>query len=497
MSSEKLAVRDKKKILGQVFTPEWVVSLILKKIDYYGEAILGKYVFEPGCGNGNFLVEIVKEYIEAAQAKNYTNKRIKQDIERYIYGVEKDPEAYRACITRLDGLVEKNDLRNIKWNIHNADILDLNLAQLPEFDYVVGNPPYVRIHNLEKERLSEIKSRFDFCKNGIIDLFLVFFEIGIKTLNQKTGRLGFITPNSFIHNSTYVDFRRYLVSHKLIRSLINFKENSIFDEASTYNAITVLDMVHANDSFDYYEYMSGDVVPISKIDLTEQDLKKWNFTNKEDAIFLEGIKQGGKRISDSAVAQYGFATLLDRAYVIKGGTLFSLPDEEQAIAYPVVKASRYDGKKIVDRIIYPYYKSKGVWAPIPEEELRKKYPKTYAHLLGNKEDLKRRSCDKQVRFWYEYGRSQGIQTIHKEKLVINPIFKDEIKVFKVNEKTMVYSGIYLFIKEGSEYALEDFLKILKSDVFLRYARLVGKDMRGGYKNINTRAIKDFPIDLCL
>ena len=370
----------------------------------------------------------------------------------------------------------------------------MEIKELPQFDYVIGNPPYVRIHNLDKNRLAEIKTRFHFCKNGIIDLFLVFFEIGISLLNKNTGKLGFITPNSFIHNSTYTEFRKYLVEQSLIKEVINFKENSIFDTASTYNAVTVLDKMHESKLIDYYEYVHNEICFINKIDLEKEDIKKWNLTNISNARFLEEIKNRKHRISDFAVVQYGFATLLDKAYLIKGGTLFSVSDNESDIVYPVVKASRYDGGEITNKIIYPYLKTNNAWTPIAEDEFKNTYPETYEYVLRNKEALKKRSCDKSVTYWYEYGRSQGIQTIHNEKLVISPIFKNKIKVFKVDKKTMVYSGMYLFMKEDSKYAIDDIKKIIESDDFLKYAQVLGKDMRGGYKNINTKAIKNFAIN---
>ncbi len=487
-------MNEKKKKLGQVFTPDWIVKLILDRSEYSGNTILDKYILEPGCGSGNFLLQIVERFIETAKQNGLKNNEIKKKIEKYIYGIEVDESVYKECLSRLDDLAKSYDLQNIKWNIQNKDILDIEISELPSFDFVIGNPPYVRIHNLDKNRLAEIKSRFHFCKNGIIDLFQVFFEIGIMSLNKKSGKLGFITPNSFIHNSTYGDFRKYLVDHMLIKDLVNFKENSVFDDASTYNAITILDSKHNSTIIDYYEYISGKLTLINKIDLTSQDLKKWNFTDNKNSEFLDNIKNSKYKISDFAVVQYGFATLLDKAYIIKDDTLFSFSDKEQGILYPVVKASRYDGNKITDKIIYPYFLKDKTWIPIPEEDMKKKYPRTYDHLLSNKDALKKRSCDKSVKFWYEYGRSQGIQTIHNEKLVISPIFKNEIKVFKVRKETMVYSGIYLFVKENSKYNLDDFIKIIKSENFLKYARIVGKDMRGGYKTINTKAIKDYTLE---
>ena len=85
--------------------------------------------------------------------------------------------------------------------------------------------------------------------------------------------------------------------------------------------------------------------------------------------------------------------------------------------------------------------------------------------------------------------------MHHPKLAISPIFKDKIRVFKASAKTMVYSGMFLFAPRSrglwQRPALSDYAAILQSERFLRYARLVGKDMRGGYKVINTKAVKEY------
>lgn len=484
-------MNEKKKKLGQVFTPDWIVKLILDRSEYSGNKILDKYIFEPGCGSGNFLLQIVERFIETAKQSGIDNNKIKKKIKKYIYGIEIDESAYKECLNRLDNLAKSYNLQNIKWNIQNKDILGIEISELPSFDFVVGNPPYVSMPNLDKNKLTEIRSRFYFCKKGYINLFQVFFEIGILSLNKKSGKLGFITPNNFIHSFSCGNLRKYLVDHKLIKDIINFKENAVFDDASTSTAITILDTKHNSTIFDYYEYIDKKLTLINKIDLTSQDLKKWNFTDNKNLEFLNNIKNSKYKISDFAVVRYGFKTSMDRAYIIEDNTPFSFSDKEQGILHPVVKGSRYKGNKITDKIIYPYFLKDKKWIPIPEEYLKKKYPKTYKYLLNNKDAFKKRSLSKSVKFWYEYASSQGIQTNHNEKLVIGQIFKNEINVFKVSKETMVYSGICLFIKENSKYNLDDFIKVIKSENFLKYAKIVGEDLHGGYKEIYTQAIKDY------
>lgn len=481
---------DKKKYLGQVFTPDWIVREILDRLDYRGASILYKYVFEPGCGTGNFLYEIVQRYICAAEMKGLKKNIIKDHLEKYIYGIEVEPAAYSKCLARLSALAADHEIPTVNWKLIIGDILDIDTSILPAFDFVIGNPPYVRIHNLDKNRLADIKSKYVLCRKGIIDLFLVFFEIGITSLNMNGGKLGFITPNSYLRNSTYVDFRNFLLTKGYISQIVNFKSNKVFSDAATYPAITILDSKHTGKIFDYYEFDNGEFTLVNSIDLSKQDIKKWNFSSQNEADYLNHNSRSAFKISDFATVQYGFATLLDNAFILKSERGSMRLAIEPGIVYPIVKGSRYDGARVHDRIIYPYQFESGKWIPIPEKILADRFPRAYRHLLSNRIALEKRSLDKGAN-WYEYGRSQGIQTIHNEKIVISPIFKDEIRAFKVSKNVMVYSGMYLFLKDKRELSLDELLTMIRSQEFLRYARLVGKDMSGGYKTINTKAIKDF------
>jgi adenine-specific DNA-methyltransferase len=67
---------NKTKKLGQIFTPNWIVEVILDRLNYNDDLILKKYVFEPGCGSGNFLYKIVNRYIDTAKNFGIDNKKI-------------------------------------------------------------------------------------------------------------------------------------------------------------------------------------------------------------------------------------------------------------------------------------------------------------------------------------------------------------------------------------------------------------------------------------
>ena len=82
-----------------------------------------------------------------------------------------------------------------------------------KMDFVVGNPPYVRVHNLDESL--DLTKTFSFAQDGMTDLYIVFYEIGLKMLNEK-GVLGYITPSSYFNSLAGSYMRKTFVSENLV-----------------------------------------------------------------------------------------------------------------------------------------------------------------------------------------------------------------------------------------------------------------------------------------
>ena len=91
------------KNLGQVFTPTWIVDLMIKDIDFSKETIL-----EPSCGDGAFLIRIVENILNS----NLKNK--KEILENQIEAFEIDSFYYNKCIENLNSICKKHNITNIK-----------------------------------------------------------------------------------------------------------------------------------------------------------------------------------------------------------------------------------------------------------------------------------------------------------------------------------------------------------------------------------------------
>jgi adenine-specific DNA-methyltransferase len=492
----------KHKTLGQVYTPEWVVCEILDLVNYDKEKILTSYIMEPACGDGAFLVEIVNRYINQAKINNLTINDIVGGLEKYIYGIELDEIEYLKCIANLNKIVSSLiGVDNINWNIFNDNTLFVFKKYTNFFDYVVGNPPYIRIHNLEIKTRDFIKENFKFSE-GTIDIYLTFFEIAFNMINA-TGKIGYITPNSYLHNSSYNHFRAYLKNDKALHTLIDFKANKIFKGYSTYTAISIIDFDSNRDSFIYKELIDEKIQKVNEISFNKLDLKDWSFTDKKNEDFISTLHTDSNTfIHELFDVQYGFATLRDKIFIgsIKtcdnDSNLVYFNDKlvEKNILKTCIKGSKFKGN-IDDnsKIIFPYKKVGKRYTTISEEELKINYPYCYNYFLFYKEELIARDLDKGAS-WYEYGRSQGVQSMHNEKIVLSTLVNEKIIFHRVNADVLMYSGIFITKKTlSADWSIIE--NMLSSEGFYQFIRLTGKDFSGGYKSITSKQIKNFQVYL--
>lgn len=496
----RMNIMSKHKTLGQVYTPQWIVNEILDLVGYRGKDILKKYILEPSCGDGAFLIEIVRRYIKTAKENNIERNQIISDIETYIWGVEIDTEEYSKCVQNLDSLV-KNEFKiaDVKWKIFNISTLDFYKNNISKFDFVVGNPPYIRIHNLDLGTREIVKNDFMFSE-GTIDIYLSFFEMGIKML-KNNGLLGYITPNSYLHNSSYKNFRDYLKRENIVHTLIDFKANKLFKGFSTYTAISIFQKNYNKDYFIYKELKNDKITFVNKIKYSDLHNKDWSFADNENVEFLEQLKKNkNSAIKDFFDVQYGFATLRDKIFIGKiqksdydNLVWFNNELIEKSILKTVVKGSRFKGKiEENDKIIFPYELLKGRYCAIPEKKLKAEYPNCYNYFLKNRTELESRDIDKGA-LWYEYGRSQGVQTIHNEKIVLSTLVNGSIDFYKLPKEVLMYSGLFITKKNpNSEWKIIE--NALQSEEFFKYIRLTGKDFSGGYKSISSKQIKEFRVN---
>lgn len=459
----------KEKNLGQIFTPEYLVRDILDIANYQTSSdILGKHVIDNSCGDGAFLVEVVQRYYNAAKEAGIGIAVIKRELETYIHGIELDDQAYRSCIENLDETAKALSLPKISWDVKHTNTLDVSIYD-GKMDYVVGNPPYVRVHNLEDE-FSRVK-QYSFCSTGMTDLYLVFYEIGLKMLREG-GRLCYIAPSSWFNSLAGQNMRKFVSKSGWLREIVDLEHVQPFN-ATTYTAIVLFEKSQGK-GFKYKTYKGpGAVVEIDHLDFAECYFDNAFYLGDKDTLRVcRKIKKG--LVQEYVQVKNGFATLADDVFISD-----SFPFKSMII--PVIKASTGKWRKA----FYPYDRNGKPLRRVDVFSVKSRSE----YLSKRKNSLLKGKKESECPDWYLYGRTQALKDVWVTKYAINTVVKNisTIKFNRVEPGAGVYSGLYI-LSDVSEADIRD---ALLSEDFIKYVQVLRKYKSGGYYTFSSKDVKQF------
>jgi len=490
------------KLQGAVPTPDWIVNLMLDRIGYVNN-LDKKSIIDPACGYGNFSVVILDRLLNYLENHNFSDAEKVKAIERNIFGIDIDGNVLKKCNENLNKVLAKHNIKQkVNFNLYKRDALDVdkNKKMLEKFDFVIGNPPYIRIQNLDESERKYIQDNYSFCKSGSTDIYIAFFQIGISLLSNK-GRLCFIAPNTYFYTNTGKELRKYLRENKLIKEIINFDYKQVFDGITAYTSITALEKNNTKNSFDYYLYNNKlqyvDSIPFSKL-----NDDKWILDKNEIIDRILEIEKRGKKLGEIAEIHVGITTLADDLYIfenpsfkgsvatikLKNGTEYKI---EKSILKPIIKASTLKSSNDEQNrfIIFPYKLVNGKHVALSEKELKQKHPLTYKYFLAVKKRLLMRDKGRKISPWYAFGRSQGLNTSFGKKILVSPIGnKPKFILWKKPEYTF-YAG-YCIKYNGN---LNELSKQLNSEDMDFYIKHTSRAYRGGYRSYSKLFISNFGI----
>lgn len=456
----------------QIFTPTEIVNLMLDKVGY-NKGIFGKKIIDNSCGNGNFLVEILRRFFQEAKRKKVSKKDIKFNIEQCIVGYEIDRVKHNECIQRLNEVALEYKINDICWNIHCADGLSVDKDN--EFDYVVGNPPYIAYKDLDREIRVGVKEKFVSCKKGKFDYSYAFIEKGLRLLKPQ-GKMIMISPSNMFKTVFGGALRELIKSHLV--EILDCSHDKIFKKVLTSPSITLYEKDSHQYSIKYRIGLNAEYGAIEKTALN----KKWVF---------EEINVGDRRFGDYFKVSNSIATLSNKIFIN------TVDDDGQVVLdglhiekgiLRVAKSPRSEKYGIKQKIIFPYMYKNCEFTRISEEKLRKKYPNAYQYLTTRRAELERRDSDSSAN-WFEYGRSQALNHLNQKKLMLSSIITNEVMVYELDTEEVPYSGIYIVPK--SNKSIQEAKEILRSNEFYNYLLKVGIPVSGVSVRISSKDIEEY------
>ena len=108
-----------------------------------------------------------------------------------------------------------------------------------QYDFVVGNPPYVRVHHMPSEYKKYLRKTW-ISPTGDFDIYICFIERGIQWL-KKRGKLGYITSNKYFIREYGKKLRPLILNNSQLVSITDVSNVNIFGLAAIYPAITILE----------------------------------------------------------------------------------------------------------------------------------------------------------------------------------------------------------------------------------------------------------------
>ncbi|GGB81264.1 HsdM family class I SAM-dependent methyltransferase [Dyadobacter sediminis] len=479
---------QKKKLLGQVYTPFHIVDKIFLDSGFYDADLTSCKILDPACGDGRFLVPLAAYILKKASPETVVEKL--QNLE----GWDIDPDAIESCRKNLDELIKPFELK-VKWNLHRRDALKQYYSG-KRYDFIFGNPPYIRIQHLSEKQRKYIQNKYSFCSSGSTDTFIAFFQLAVTLLSQK-GICGFITPNSYFTSETGKPLRSYFVESQQLIRITNYAAYPVFENASTYTAITIFGKAKQHE-FRYEQCMDRDFYyqqrKIAYSELSGQNQWKLsvNVVQPEDGLKLGEICRISVGITTLADGFYFFTIIEELDGIVyaksKNGIFTHL---EKDLLKPAIKGSRLKtaDEPVTEYVLFPYYKDDSdKQRIIAENRLAENFPYAYAYLLKVKPALDRRDNGKpNAVAWYAFGRAQALDTSFGRKIIFSPMNLYPNFVLYENPEVLVYSGY--FIKYEGDY--EFLLAQLNSKRMADFIAVAGRDFQGGYKGYNKKILENF------
>ena len=398
------------------------------------------------------------------------------------------------------------------------------------FDGIIGNPPYIRVQELNKwapEECEYYKWRYVSAAKGNYDIYVVFTEKALALLSPE-GLLGFIMPHKWWQAKYGEGLRNLICRGKHLRSLVDFHQEQIFKGATTYTAIHLLS---AKPNSGYVKYVSilklydgitqmtaidshGIIDGVEYADCSHPQNSKWSFHPETSRVSFLVANAKTLPLAQVARLAQGIKTSADKVFVldiisqemgiakVKSAQTGKQHAIESKLIRPLIKSGhmkRFSIYPTEKALLFPYHCVLQKFVRLPIKALQIEYPLAWAYLNEVKDILEAREAGRMKGRddWYSYIYPKNFDVMSKPKLVI-PDMCEHMQI------GIGFGGDYIFsggAAGGNAIVPHDIALmplmcgILNSHLIETFVRQTGTKFRGGYLNCEIRFICDIPIKL--
>ena len=500
-ATEALATEGGLEARGAIFTRSEVVDFILDLAGYTEDQPLHeKRLLEPSFGGGDFLLPIIQRLLSAWRAARPIGTAV-DDLGDAIRAVELHHDTFRSTYAAVVALLKREGLSANaatalagRW-LSQGDFL---LAPLEgPFDFVVGNPPYVRPELIPAPLLAEYRSRYQTMYDRA-DIYIPFIERSLTALSAG-GNLGFICADRWMKNRYGGPLRSLVAERFHLKICVDMVDTPAFhSDVIAYPAITIISReeggatrIAHRPSIDRAtlttlagllsaQTLPKDAGPVRELARVTNGAEPWLLESSDQMALIRRL-EGAFPLLEEAGCKVGIgvATGADKAFIGDFESLDVEPDRK----LPLVTTKDIMTGEVQWRgqgVINPFAESGGL-VDLGE------YPRLRRYLEARRDVIAGRHCAKKAPAnWYRTIDRITPALAARPKLLIPDIKGESHIVFEGGE---LYPSHNLYYVTSDDWDLRALQAVLLSAVSRLFVATYSTKMRGGFLRFQAQYLR--------
>lgn len=487
---------------GAIYTKREVVEFMLDLAGYKPNLPLHRMrLLEPSFGGGEFLIAVIRRLIPAFQAAGGQS-----DLVDCIRAVELHKGTFNETKGRIDALLAEYGLCvSERSRLTSAWLTAGDFLLQPmqgRFDFVVGNPPYLRQEVIPPALIAHYRKLYATLYDRA-DLYVPFIERSLSLLADG-GQLAFICADRWTKNKYGGPLRALVNKGFHLRAYVDMVDTPAFDsDVIAYPAITLVEraiggatMVAERPNIDGESLTllakalrAGKPAPEHGVTLVERaglGSEPWVLSSSGKRALLRRLEARFPALEETGCkVGIGVATGADKAFIAPMDQLDVEPSRKLPLATTKDIASgavQWTGLGVVNP-----FEDNGKLADLQT------YPKLRAHLERHREVIAgRHVAQKAPANWYRTIDRITPSLAARQKLLI-PDIKGSAHVVFENGTLYPHHNLYFVISE--QWDLRALQAVLLSNVARQFVAAYSTTMRGGFLRFQAQYLRRIHLPL--
>ena len=487
---------------GAIFTRREVVDFILDLTGYTADRPLHQFrLLEPAFGDGDFLLPAIDRLLAAAKRARLSGPRLADALSGALCGIEVHNETFHKTTSRVIRILGEHGLTKTQargvadaW-LRQGDFLLQDFTA--PFDFVVGNPPYLRQELIPDILMAEYRARYSTIYDRA-DLYIPFIEHALRLLARK-GHLGFICADRWTKNKYGGPLRKLVADSYHLKTYVDMVDTRAFRrDVIAYPAITII----ARDKGETTRVAHRPEVDAEALTRLAKALTAATPLAKESAVRdLKGVAGGAAPWILGSFDQLAIVRRLESAFppIEEAGCRVGIgvaTGADEAFIGPFAELDVEPDCKlplVMTRDIlrgHVEWRGLGVINPFQVDgglvDLAQ-YPKLAGYLEARRGQIaKRHVAEKSPANWYRTIDRIRPALAQKPKLLI-PDIKGEANI--VYEDGQLYPHHNLYFITSERWDLKALQAVLRSGIARLFVSIYSTRMRGGYLRFQAQYLR--------